>query len=195
MRQKPPPKFARVVTVVVALALSASACALEENDPLLVAESSATTAAQPGAAAPVETAAPAQPDAAPQTFNVGDRVALGDWEFVIHSVTDPVQPTDEYFVPEPGNRWLAVDAEVFYNGADAEIVAGCFELQDAENRGYTETWIPEASDLYGELDGDITSGGVRRGGVGFEVPEAATGLRLNFKCDWLSTGNATIDLS
>jgi hypothetical protein len=186
-----PRNIARACLVAAALALVSWSCATEANDPLLVSSSSETTAAQPGTD-PTETTAPTV--AQEQAFSVGDRVGLGEWEVIVHGVTDPYDDGDEFFVPEPGNRWVLVDAELFYNGTEPEIVSTplCFEVQDAENRVHTETFVDNP---IGIMDGDIAPGAGRRGGMVYEVPEAATNLRLNFNCDLLATGSATINLS
>ena len=177
---------------VAALALASSACSTEVNDPLLVSESSNTTAiAGAQADAPTETEAPAPAEG--QAFNVGDRVALGDWELIVHGVTDPFEG-DEFFSPEAGLRWVLVDAEVFYNGAEPDVVSTplCFEVQDDQNRVHSETFVDNP---IGILDGDIAPGAGRRGGMVYELPADAAGLRLNFNCDLLATGSATINLS
>lgn len=178
------------VLIIAALALASAACSTEVDDPLLVSSSSDTTVgADVGAQAPTETQQPTEG----QAFNVGDRVALGDWELIVHGVTDPFEG-HEFLSPEAGLRWVLVDAEVFYNGADPEVLSTplCMEVQDDQNRVHSQIFVDNP---IGIMDGDIAPGAGRRGGMVYEMPADATGLRLNFNCDLLATGSATINLS
>lgn len=128
-----------------------------------------------------------------QTFGVGEAVALGDWEVIVHGVTDPVPP-GEFMTPSEGNRWVGVDVEVTNNSDGPETVSSilCFELQDAENKSYNMTI--GADQAASPPDGEVDAGGSRRGTITYEVPAAATGLRLRFKCDLFSSGSAVINL-
>lgn len=130
-----------------------------------------------------------------EVFKVGDKVELGDWQIVVHAVTDPVVPTNEFITPDEGNRWVTVDTEVFNQSSEPSSVSSilCFELQDSENRNYDITITSESTTA--SLDGEVDAGASRRGDLSFEVPEAATGLKLRFKCELFSSGTATIELS
>lgn len=174
--------------VVAVFAISVVGCTVDQNDPVALD----TTA--PGAPAPAgEQATEAVPPAGPETFAVGQPVGLGDWTLFVHGVTDPFDG-DEFFPPAEGMRYVLVDAEVGYNGSDPQVVSTliCFELQDDQNRAHTQALV---TNPVGDLDGDIAAGAARRGGLVYEVPADAAGLRLNFKCDLLSTGAATVALS
>lgn len=131
---------------------------------------------------------------AAQAFGVGEAVALGDWEVVVHGVTDPVVPTNDIVAPSEGNRWVAVDTEVTNNSDAVESVSSmlCFELQDSENKSYAMTITGEGG--ASTPDGEVAPGASRRGTITYEVPSAATGLTLRFKCDLLSSGSAVIQL-
>lgn len=128
-----------------------------------------------------------------QTFGVGEAVALGDWELIVHGVTDPVPP-GEFMTPSEGNRWVGVDVEVTNNSDGPETVSSlaCFEMQDAENKSYNMTI--GADQAASPPDGEVDAGGSRRGTITYEVPAAATGLTLRFKCDLFSSGSAVINL-
>lgn len=161
---------------------------LVDADPL-VATGEATTADDDG------NAATEQASVETSVFAIGDRVALGDWELIVHSVTDPLDATDAIVAPDEGNRWVAVDVEVFYNGAEPQSVSSllCFEIQDSENRTHDQSIFADGN--FGTIDGEIAPGTARRGGIVYEVPDTATGFRLNFKCDLFSSGSATVQLS
>lgn len=184
-------RLIRVLAGSLVVAIVVAGCATEVDDPLLVAGATGNTALVGGSdTSPVTTAGEGRSAA----FGVGDRVSLGDWELIVHGVADPFESTNEFYSPEEGNRWVMTDVEVFNKGAQPEVVSTivCFEMQDAENRAHSVTF---ADNPVGLLDGEIGPGGGRRGGLVYEVPAAAAGLRLNFKCDLFTEGTATINLT
>jgi hypothetical protein len=127
------------------------------------------------------------------TFAVGDTVELGDVQLVVHGVTDPLVASNDVVVPAAGMRWVAVDAEV-RNIADEPVAISSlaqFEVQDATNAAYDVTVTGENLP---SIDGESPPGGGRRGTMVFEVPEAATGLRLVFTGDLLASGSAVVAL-
>ena len=87
-----------------------------------------------------------------------------------------------------------VDTEVTNNSDKPSTVSSmmCFELQDSANKSYNITFTDSSTS---SVDGELAPGAAKRGELAYEVPEAATGLRLQFKCDLFSSGSATINLS
>jgi hypothetical protein len=171
-------------TVAVAAALCAVVASGESNSAEKVGDTS--SGAKPAAA---EKSA-----SAPKTFKVGDKVKLGDYVLVVHKLTDPVKPKNEFLKPPAGKRWVSVDAEVTNNADSPQTVSSiaCFDLRDSQNKKYAITITGESTS---QLDGEIAPGDSLRGDLEFEVPKAAKGLKLSFKCDLLSSGSATIRLS
>jgi uncharacterized protein DUF4352 len=131
----------------------------------------------------------------PEVFAVGDLVELGDWQVRVHGVTDPLESSDPIFAPTPGHRWVAVDVEVTNRSDQTATVSSmlCLELKDATNTTYDQT-VTGASTA-ATPDGDVAAGASLRGTVEYEIPADATGLRLDFSCDLLTPGTATIALS
>jgi hypothetical protein len=134
-------------------------------------------------------------EAAPagEAFAVGDTIELGELRLVVHGVTDPLASSNPVVAPAPGSRWVAVDTEVSNLGGAPVAVSSLmqFEVQDATNAAYDITITGENLP---SIDGEVPAGGSRRGTMAFEVPEAATGLRLVFAGDLLSSGSAVIAL-
>ena len=141
------------------------------------------------------TKTPSGSTTAPTAFKVGDEVKLGDWTVKVWAVTDPYTSTNQFLKPQAGFRWVSLDTEVKNAGKDSKAVSSllCFKVQDATNREYDESITSGVNP--GPPDGDIPAGQSKRGNVVFEVPTLATGLKLNFKCDLFSSGQATIALS
>lgn len=128
------------------------------------------------------------------TFGVGDRVALGDWQVQVHSMTDPYDNDSDLFNPAEGNRWVAIDAEVFNAGDEPRDVTSlfCFDLQDSANRNFGQQLF--SGSTIGAPSGEVAPGSSRRGTIVYEVPADSAGFRLNFKCELFSSGSATIEL-
>jgi hypothetical protein len=127
------------------------------------------------------------------TFAIGDRSELGDLQLVVHGVTDPMVASNDVVVPPAGMRWVAVDTEVL-NVADEPVAISSlaqFEIQDATNAAYHVTVTGENLP---SIDGEAPPGGGRRGTTVFEVPEAATGLKLVLSGDLLASGSAVVAL-
>jgi hypothetical protein len=203
-----------LVAGAVALILVASAC--ERNEAVLV-ESDGTSQAAPaddsgtsqttpaddsgtsqttqaedgGSSQP----APAEEESSPAQFAVGDRVRLGNWEFVVYGVTDPYDNGNGFGEPDEGQRWVAVDVEIFNMGNEPRdpFPLLCFDVQDSLNRSYEQAIFAETE--VGRPDGEIAAGQSRRGTVVWKVLEEADDLRMNVKCDIFSSGSATYKLS
>lgn len=128
------------------------------------------------------------------TFGIGDAVDLGDWRVQVHGVVDPYVSSNQFITAAPGNRYVVIDAEVTNNDDKPASVSSmmCFELQDSANKSYNITFTDTSTS---SVDGELAPGTAKRGDLSYEVPETATGLRLQFKCDLLSSGSATINLS
>jgi hypothetical protein len=132
-----------------------------------------------------------------QTFAVGDLVELGDWQVQVHGVTDPFTSSNGFSQPAPGNRFVSADVEVF-NHSDAPAPVSsilCFELQDGTNAAYQLSPAGFGPGTPAPPDGEVAPGAALRGTLAYELPAAATGLRIHFKCELFSTGSAVINLS
>ncbi len=172
---------------------AASVASGETNEAVLVTETNQTTA-EPLASPDDGDPSPAADDQTGGTFAVGDRVAIGNWQIEVHEVTDPYDDGNQYLGPDAGNRWVAVDVEVFNIGDQPRDVTSsfCFDLQDELNRNFDlELFADTKVDA---PNGEVQPGASLRGTIVFETPDDAAGLRLNFKCQLLSTGSVTIEL-
>jgi hypothetical protein len=129
----------------------------------------------------------------PEQFGVGELVRLGDYEVIVHEVTDGLPP-GQFIQPAEGSRYVAVDTEVTNNSDEAETVSTImmFEVQDESNRSYnialTDHDVPS-------LDGEVPAGQSRRGTMVFEVPGDAGALQLSFTGGFWSRGTAQIRLT
>lgn len=148
---------------------------------------------EPEKAKSADKPADSQDSVAPQVFSVGEAVELGDYQVVVHGVSD-LQPTNEFATPAEGMKWVAADTEVTNNSAEPTIISSLmqFEIQDSTNAAYNVTVTGENLP---SLDGEAPPGGARRGTLVFEVPLAATGLRMNFEGDLFGAGSAAIQLT
>jgi hypothetical protein len=130
-----------------------------------------------------------------EAFVVGDLIALGQWQVEVHEFVDPYNSGNDFLSPDSGNRWVAIDVEVFNVGTEPHDVTSifCFDLQDDANRSFDQEIF--SGSTVAAPNGEVVPGASRRGTVVYEVPTAAAGLRLNFKCQLFSSGSATVQLS
>lgn len=128
-------------------------------------------------------------------FVVGDRAVLGDLEYLIHGVTDPFDNGSALGDPRAGNRWVAVDVEVFNIGTEPFdlVPVICFDVQDGLNRTFDQEFWVETD--VARPSGEIAPGASRRGTLVWELPVDATELRMNAKCELFSKGSATFGLT
>jgi hypothetical protein len=183
-KENPMSRTTRLLSLAaLGLALFAAVASTGENEPERVDDG----------AAPTDSSGPGTDSGEPEVFAVGDLVELGDWRVRVHGLTDPVQGT-EFLQPADGARWVAVDVEVTNASDQAEAVSSmlCFQLVDDQNRTFNQTVTGASSAA--TPDGDVAAGASLRGSVEYEVPADARGLRLNFSCDLLTPGTATIAL-
>jgi Domain of unknown function (DUF4352) len=145
-------------------------------------------------AAKVDSSGSTTPGGAAASYTIGDEVKLGDWTVKVWGKTDPQPQVNEFSKPKAGSRWVTLDTEVKNLSTDPEAVSSllCFKLQDSLNREYTIDIVSGVDP--GPPDGEVAPAGAKRGNLVFEVPADATGLKLNFKCDLLSSGTATVNL-
>ena len=131
--------------------------------------------------------------AAPAASGVlNESVSAGDFELLVHAIDDPVAGESEFFEPEPGNRWLAIELSLTNIGSETQDYGSFdFKVKDAENFEYGQLFI----DLAQSLDsGTLLAGETVRGRIGFEVPESATIVRLIFEPDFFGEGRIDVDL-
>lgn len=185
------------LAVVAMLGAGTSACSGDDDKPKKVGSTADDTSTK-GSAKDKGTKKNTKKNKAADTktgtkaFKVGDKIELGDWGLVVHKVTDPLKPTDEFMTPEEGNRWVLVDLEVLKNGGGSGEFSSLLslEIKDSTNKVYDQTVIGTET----PPDGTVAEGDSRRGEVAWEVPETATGLTLGFKPDIMSESTATVEL-
>jgi hypothetical protein len=123
-----------------------------------------------------------------EVFAIGEKAHTGDFDVVVHQVTDPWTSTNQFDTPQAGNRFVAVEVEVTNTGAEVQTISSLLgaELTDSLNR-------PWDAALAGvglpSLDGDVQPGQARRGWMVFDVATDATGLTLRLKGNLTATGS------
>jgi len=130
--------------------------------------------------------------APPETGAIGEAVENGGYALTVHSVTDPVVPSDEFFGPDAGSRWVMVEVSIT-NVSDEPQDYGSydFKVKDADNFEYTAGFV----DLERELSsGSLPPGDTVRGQVGFEVPVDAAIVRLIYDPGFFGESRIDIEL-
>ncbi len=177
----------------IILVAAATVASGETNEAVLVTETDQAIV-EPETPPDSTTSSPAADEQTSETFTVGDRVAIGDWQIEVHEFIDPYDDDNRFLGPDAGRRWVAVDVEVFNIGDQPRDVTSvfCFDLQDELNRNFDQELFADTK--VDAPNGEVQPGESRRGTIVFEIPDDASGLRLNFKCQLLSTGSVTIQL-
>lgn len=186
------------VAAIAAAALVAVVASGSENEPTLAdGDQDTETAAAEADAGSGEGAGSEGSEAeaeAPQSFNVGDTVELGDFTVTVNSTQIPFESGDEFITPNEGNIFITADTSVTNIGDEPATVSSiaCFEVRDDTGQSYSLALVTGTPD---PPDGEVGPGETIRGTLAYEVPQSATGLQLRFQCDLLSTGSAVINLS
>lgn len=132
-------------------------------------------------------------DAAEGPFAVGDTVAMGDLEHVLHGAR--WSEGDEFFGPEEGERWLVLDVELTNTGDSSEAISSMimWTFVDAENRSRD---LEITGDEQGSLDGELGAGRSMRGEIAYSLPADDSGpWELVFEPQLLGFGQAIYTIS
>lgn len=125
-------------------------------------------------------------------FGVGDKVKMGDLEFVVNSAR--WDEGDEYTSPDAGTMWIVVDVTIENQGSESEAISSLmmFELYDMD--GYSQEMAYFVS-TKGSLDGELGAGRKMSGELAFEVEEDHTEWEFIFAPNFLGFGQAIYDIS
>lgn len=114
-------------------------------------------------------------------------VAIGDTVEVAPGLTMTItgveeHPGNEFFKPEPGNKFLIVRAIFANTGASSQSVSTLLQMSLFDSSG-TEHGIDILAAALAEktADGEVPVGGTLEGGVGFQIPANASDLVFVFK--------------
>lgn len=130
----------------------------------------------------------------PQVFNVGDIVTIGDSTLVVLG-WDNVEPS-EFFEPDPGKKFIAVDLLVVNNSSEARGISSLMQmsLKDSTAQQYKPDLMANMAVDSNSVDGELAPGEKLRGRVGFSVPESISGLQFVFDANIFGTGKVTVNL-
>jgi hypothetical protein len=144
--------------------------------------------------APLPTAEPAPTTAAPQSYNVGDVVQLGDLAFTVLGWSKPA--ATQFAKPKADQTFVGVELLLVNQGQQAANLSSLAQmsLKDSADRRYTVDLL--AATAIGETapDGELAPGEQLRGAVGFQLPSDASGLTFVFDAGLFSSGKIFIAL-
>ena len=139
-----------------------------------------------GGEAPTATVAPPEPG------TVGQTIRNGNFELLVHSIEDPYEGSDEFFQPEPGNRWVVVDVSIANVSTEAQDYAPFdFKLKDVDNFEYDPGFVDLPQSL---SSGSLLPDDTVRGRIGFEIPASSDIVRLIFNPGFFGEGRIDIEL-
>jgi hypothetical protein len=119
--------------------------------------------------------------AAPATVvAVGEPVQVGNLTLTVTGVEEP-EGDGSLLKPEAGNKFLVVRTVFENSGGAAEPISTMLQMTLVDQSGKEYKLDILAATLAEQTpDGEVPAGGKLEGGVGFQVPEDATGLTFVF---------------
>ena len=101
-------------------------------------------------------------------LGVGDSIAMGDLEHVLHGVR--FAEGDEFMSPDEGERWLVLDVELTNSSDESQLISSIamWTLLNEENRSQDFS-IGALMEGDGQLDGELGAGRSLRGELGYDV--------------------------
>jgi len=115
-----------------------------------------------------------------KNYPMGVKAKTGQIAAVVYGKTDPFVPSRSSITPRPGDHFVAVDVEVFNLAIQPQpfSASASFKLVDSTNRSYGMAPIAGVGFDRDALHRMLPVSGAVRDNVVFEVPDAATDLRL-----------------
>src|SRR3990170_1922481 len=133
---------------------------------------------------------PAPTGEAPEPGTVGQTIRNGNFELLVHSIEDPYEGSDEFFQPEPGNRWVVVDVSITNVSTEAQDYAPFdFKLKDVDNFEYDPGFVDLPQSL---SSGSLLPDDTVRGRIGFEIPASSDIVRLIFNPGFFGEGRIDV---
>lgn len=131
-----------------------------------------------------------------ESYKVGESIKLGDVILTVNEVQE--SQGGQYTKPSEGNTWIELNLTVQNTGKNQEYITtlGQMFILDTENNQYQVAVTSKAMENPGStgLDGALLAGAKKTGWVGFEVPQTATGLKLQYNTSMIGTGSIMVDL-
>ena len=124
------------------------------------------------------TAAPTTTFETFETFGVGE----GDWQLSDEQIlwieaVRLVEPTDDFFAPEDGFKWVAFDVVIENHGSEA-YSSGVFDFELRSVDGQEFEYALFAETGAGDVNGNILTAKELRGALVYEVPKDLTVAEL-----------------
>jgi Domain of unknown function (DUF4352) len=137
-----------------------------------------------------ETTTEAEPEESTEA-QVGDSITLhgSDAELEVRitvtQIIDPAPPKDEFFTPEGGARWVAVELRLVNVGTTVydDSPGNGASLIDNKDQSYTETFAETSACRYIGTGLKIAAGDRRVGCLVFEVPERVKPRKFQMTLD------------
>ena len=127
-------------------------------------------------------------------FGVGDVVAIGDLQVVVHGLRQ--DPGTAIFHPDAGDQFVAVDVSVTNTGASPRTISSLLQmkLKDASGQSYDLHLGAQAAAGASPPDGELSPGETVRGQVAYQVPADVGGLLFVFDPNLAGFGKVTVAL-
>lgn len=131
---------------------------------------------------------------APETFEPGDIVEIGDFTLVVNSVESSTG--SDFIKPAEGYEFVIVDVTLENKLDESVAVSSLLQMsvKDATGQKYGVNLLASTAGGGTTPDGELAASEKLRGQVGFEVPLDAEGLLFVFDPNIVGTGRAFVAL-
>jgi hypothetical protein len=129
-----------------------------------------------------------------QTYKVGEVIEIGTMLLTVNEVTSP--KGDQFNKPSDGNKFVVVDLTIENKSDETVNISTLLQMsiKTAEGQKYSVDVMASTAGGGSTPDGEVAPGEKIRGQVGFQVPEASTGLIFVFDADVFGAGKVAIAL-
>lgn len=127
-----------------------------------------------------------------QTFNIGDTVAMGDLEMTLNGAR--WLTGDEWFKPDPGERWLAIDCTIENKAQEIAPISSLMMFSLIDEEAFSRD-LEIMVETKGSLDGELGPGRKMRGEITFSVDEGQTNWEFIFEPNVFGFGQAIFEIN
>lgn len=137
-------------------------------------------------------ATPLPSSVAPQTYKIGQLVALSGWDITVNSAKKSTG--DDISKPKEGDIYLEISVTLQNTTTTTQSVSSLisFKLADSTGQSYSETIVTSAPN---PPDGSVSPNQKTKGTLSYEVPKSEKTFTLSFSPDLTATTQSNWELT
>jgi hypothetical protein len=132
-------------------------------------------------------------DKSQKSYKLGDTIEFDGFIISALTVDDPYIESSEFFQPEEGMRYIAVEVS-YENRSTKTLNYSWYDWTLYDEAGYNYDASIFATKEPALNTSSLNSGNKTRGWITYEVQDSAKNFTIQFKPDFFSSGNIEIEL-